>query len=103
MAEAIRTTDAERAAVIFYGLTLFVISVIVGALRATVARDRELLQPEVTEDEVNVLLLRTTPGLGFYAAVIAVAIVAPQLAAFGYLVIAIVAVANVRSTTITQN
>jgi len=65
MAEAIRTTDAERAAVIFYGLTLFVISVIVGALRATVARDRELLQPEVTEDEVNVLLLRTTPGLGF--------------------------------------
>jgi len=35
--------------------------------------------------------------------VIAVAIVAPQPAAFGYLVIANVAVANGRSTTITQN
>jgi len=103
VAEAIRTTDAERAAVIFYGLSLFVISVIVGALWATVARDPELLQPGVTEEEVNAILLRTTPGLGFYAAVIALAIVAPKVAAFGYLVIAIVAVANVRSTTITQS
>ena len=103
VAETIRTTDAERAAVIFYGLSLFVISVIVGALWATVARDPELLQPGVTEEEVNAILLRTTPGLGFYAAVIALAIVAPKVAAFGYLVIAIVAVANVRSTTITQS
>jgi len=103
MAEAIRTTDAERAAVIFYGLSLFAISIIVGALWGVVARDPELLEPDVSENEVNAILLRTTPGLGFYAAVIAVAIVAPHLAAFGYLVIAIVAVANVRSTTITQN
>jgi len=103
MAEAIRTTDAERAAVIFYGLSLFAISITVGALWGVVARDPELLEPDVSENEVNAILLRTTPGLGFYAAVIAVAIVAPHLAAFGYLVIAIVAVANVRSTTITQN
>jgi uncharacterized membrane protein len=103
MAEAIRTTDAERAAVIFYGLSLFVISIVVGALWGAVAREPELLEPEVTEDEVNAILLRTTPGLGFYAAVIALAIVAAQVAAFGYLVIAIVADANVRSTTITQN
>jgi len=103
VAEAIRSADAERAAVIFYGLWLLVISVVIGALWGTVARDPELLEPEVTEAEVKAILLRTTPGLGFYAAVIALAIVAPQVAAFGYLVIAIVAVANVRSTTITQN
>ena len=103
VAEAIRSADAERAAVIFYGLWLLVISVVIGWLWGTVARDPELLEPEVTEAEVKAILLRTTPGLGFYAAVIALAIVAPQVAAFGYLVIAIVAVANVRSTTITQN
>ena len=96
VAEAIRNTDAERAAVIFYGISLFVISVILSALWSTIARDRSLLRPEVTDAEVRSLLIRTTPGLGFYVGVILLAIFAPKVAAFGYLVIAIVATANVR-------
>ena len=36
--------------------------------------------------------MAATPNLGFYAVVIVLAIVAPEVAAFGFLVIAIVAV-----------
>ncbi len=49
MAEAIHDTSAERAAVIFYGGTLLVISLLVGALWGSIARDRHLLKPEVSE------------------------------------------------------
>ena len=55
-------------------------------------RDRDLLKPGVSEQEINAILLATTPSLGFYVGVIVLAIFAPEVAAFGYLVIAIVAV-----------
>ncbi len=95
MAEAIRETDAERAAVIFYGGTLLVISLLVSALWGAIARNRELLKPEVSEQEINKFLVATTPSLGFYVGVIVLAVFAPKVAAFGYLVIAIVAVLRV--------
>ena len=109
MAEAISSTDAERAAVIFYGLSLFVISITLSVLWRTVARDPSLRAPEVTDAEIKALVQRTTPGIGFYIGVILLAIFAPKVAAFGYLVIAIVAVTNARGDrtprrpTITQN
>ena len=92
MAEAIHETDAEHAAVIFYGGTLLVISLLVSALRGAITRERDLLKPEVSEQEINAILVATTPSLGFYVAVIVLAIFAPKVAAFGYLVIAIAAV-----------
>ena len=92
IAEAIHDDDAERAAVIFYGGSLLVISLLLGALWGSVARDRYLLRPEVTEQEVNEILRATTPNIAFYVGVTVLAIVAPRVAAFGYLVIAIVAV-----------
>jgi uncharacterized membrane protein len=95
MAEVIRETDAERAAVIFYGATLLVISLLLSALWGTITRDRDLLRPGVSEREINTILIATTPSLGFYVAVIVLAIFAPKVAAFGYLVIAIVAVSRV--------
>ena len=49
MAEAIHSSDAERAAVIFYGATLLVISSLLSALWGSVALDRHLLRPEVGE------------------------------------------------------
>jgi hypothetical protein len=61
-----------------------------------VARDRQLLRPEVTDDEVNAILLAASPSIGLYAGAIALAIVAPRAAAFGYLAIAVVAVLRVR-------
>ena len=96
VAEAIRDASAERAAVIFYGGSLLVISLLFSALWASVASDRSLLKPEVSENEVNAISRATTPNLGFYVAVIALAFLAPILAAFGYLVIAIVAVLRAR-------
>jgi uncharacterized membrane protein len=96
VAEAIHETEAERAAVIFYGATLLVISLLLSALWGAITRDRDLLKPEVSEREINTILIATTPSLGFYVAVIVLAIFAPEVAAFGYLVIAIVAVLRVR-------
>jgi TMEM175 potassium channel family protein len=92
VAEAIHDQSAERVAVIFYGLTLLAISLLFGALWGTVTLDRELLKPEVSDEEVNRILLATTPGIGFYAGATAIAIVAPRVAAIGYLVIAVVGV-----------
>jgi uncharacterized membrane protein len=74
MAEAIHTADAERAAVIFYGATLLVISLLLSALWGVIVRDRTLLEPEVDEREINAILSATTPSLAFYLAVIALAI-----------------------------
>jgi uncharacterized membrane protein len=96
VAEAIRNPDAERAAVIFYGGWLLVISLLLSALWASVASDRDLLKPEVSQKEVTAIARATTPNLGFYIVVIVLAFIAPTVAAFGYLVIAIVAVLRSR-------
>jgi uncharacterized membrane protein len=92
MAEAIdKTTDAERVAVIFYGLVLLAISVVTSVLWRYVAAHRDLLEPEVTDSEVTAITLLTTPSFGFYIVVVGLAFLAPQVAAFGYLLIAVVA------------
>ena len=53
MAEAIdNTTDAERAAVIFYGLVLLAIAVVTSVLWRYAAAHRDLLEPGVSDDEV---------------------------------------------------
>ena len=91
MAEAIHEPDATRTAVLFYGLTLFATSILLSLLWGSVAYDRHLLMPEVDDQEITAMLLATTPTLGFYLAIVAVAIVAPRVAAVGYLLVAIVA------------
>ncbi len=96
MAEALNSTNAERAAVLFYGGSLLVISVLLGALWGSVTLDRHLLRPEVDEKEINTITLAATPSIGFYVAVIALALVAPRAAVFGFLLIAIVGVLRVR-------
>jgi uncharacterized membrane protein len=96
MAEAVHSTDAERAAVIFYGGSLLVISFLFSALWGSVALDRHLLGPEVSEKEFNAIALTTAPSLGLYVGVIVLAIVAPRIAAFGYLVIAVLALLRAR-------
>ena len=92
VAEAIHLTSAERAAVIFYGLALLSISVVTAALWRYVARHRDLLEPDVTDDDVNAMTSVTAPSIGFYVVVVALAILAPEVAAFGYLLIAVVGV-----------
>ncbi len=96
IAEAIHNEDAARTAVVFYGGWLFVISVVFSALWGAVVLDRSLLEPGVTDDEVNAILKAATPSIGFYAGATAVAIVAPRVAAFGYLAIALLGVLRAR-------
>jgi uncharacterized membrane protein len=96
VAEAIRSDSAERVAVVFYGLVLLGISALFSALWGAVATDRELLEPDVTDEEVRTILLAASPNLGFYVGVTVVALVAPRVAAFGYLAIAVVAVLRAR-------
>ena len=71
------------------------ISCLFSALWGSVASNRDLLRPEVSEQEFN-----SSPGdhpsLGFYVGVIVLAILDPKVAVFGYLLIAIVAVLRVR-------
>ena len=50
----------------------------------------------MTDAEVNAIMRAATPSLGFYAGVIVLAFVAPKVAAFGYLVIAVLAVLRAR-------
>jgi uncharacterized membrane protein len=97
VAEAIRNTSAERAAVIFYGASLLVIALLFSALWGVVASDRSLLKPGVSEEQVDAIARATRPALGVYVAAIALAFVVPKLAAFGFLAIAIVAVLRARS------
>jgi uncharacterized membrane protein len=96
VAEAIRDTDAERVAVVFYGVWLLVISLVMGALWATAASDRDLLRPEVGEAEVEAILRATSPSIGFFACVTVAALLFPHVAAFGYLVVAILLVVRAR-------
>jgi uncharacterized membrane protein len=94
--EAILDRNTERPAVIFYGLTLFVISVLLGALWTAVEREPELLEPEVTRDEVSSILVMTAPNIALYGAVILLAVFAPRLAALGYLAVGILLVLRAR-------
>jgi uncharacterized membrane protein len=96
MAEAIESSNAERTAVIFYGGSLLVISGLFSALWGAVARDRHLLRQEVTEKEFNAIAIAATPNTGFYIGMIVLAVLAPRVAASGYLVIAVVAVLRAR-------
>ena len=96
MAEAIHQSDAERAAVIFYGATLLVISSLLSALWGSVTLDRHLLQPEVDEKEIKAITLAAAPNIGFYAVVIVLAFLAPVIAVYGFLLIAIVSVLRAR-------
>ena len=50
----------------------------------------------MSDEEVNAILRAVSPSIGFYAATIALAIVAPRAAAFGYLVIAVAGILRVR-------
>ncbi len=88
VAQAIHDSNAERAAVIIYGASLLVISLLFGALGLVIARDRGLLHPGVTEAEMAVLIRGPRPNIGFYVLVLVLAGVAPRVAAFGFLVIA---------------
>ena len=96
MAESISDADAERAAVIFYGLVLLVISTLLASLWRSAARRPDLLDPELGDEEIRRMSLAATPSIGFYVVVVVVGLLAPQVAAFSFLVVAVAVVITVR-------
>jgi hypothetical protein len=71
-------------------LVLLSISIVTAVLWRYVASHRDLLEPEVTDEEVTAMTSLTTPSIGFYVVVVLLAILAPEVAAFGFLLIAVV-------------
>jgi uncharacterized membrane protein len=97
VAESINTTThSERAAVIFYGATLLVISAIITTLCKWVAAHPELLRDDVAPADVLGLAKHTAPSAAFYTIVLGCALFVPTIAAFGFLAIAIIAVISDR-------
>ena len=103
MAEAIRDSDAERAAVVFYGIWLFVTFALISALWGAILRDRQLLKPEVTDQEINAITLAATPHTAAFLGATVLAIIFPKVAAFGYLAIAVIAVFRARGDDTTAS
>jgi uncharacterized membrane protein len=90
VAEAVSSTSAERVAVLFYGLTLLVISALVAAIGRYVA-DRDALRVEgVSSSDVRMVVALAEPSVSFYILLLVFAVFAPQLAAFGLLAVAAV-------------
>ncbi len=96
VAEAIDSSNAERTAVLFYGATLLVISVLVTGIIRYAGSQPELIE-EDGRDEIVALAAGASPNLGFYVVVLALAFLAPKVAAFGFLAIAVFAILRVRS------
>ena len=96
VAQTIRSTNAERAAVIFYGASLLVIRLLFSAMWASAITDRTLLKPEVTDREITQVQLDAAPNIGLFVGATALAIFAPRAAAFVYLAIALLGIARVR-------
>jgi uncharacterized membrane protein len=96
-AESIRSTSAERSAIIFYGLCLLAVSLILGALWSVASRDRTLLRPEVTDADIQALTRTTAPNVGFYIGATILAIFFPRAAALVYLIIAVTSVFRART------
>ena len=92
LAETINAPSEETAAVVFYGLVLLAISITASLLWRHIAANRDLLEPDVSDEEIKSIGNVTSPSIGFYAAIIVLAIFEPQVAAVGFLVIAVVSV-----------
>ena len=76
---------------LFYGATLLVISVIVSAMGRYVAAREELRAEGVAPEMCGRWSALAEPSLGFYVLLLVSAIFFPQLAAFGLLAVAAVA------------
>ncbi len=88
LAEYIRGYGPERIAVTIYGINLLAMSAMTSVVwRHAVGEG--MLSGEHPQDEVQEVTKKLTPSLGFYAAAIAIGLLAPRAAVFLYLAIAL--------------
>jgi uncharacterized membrane protein len=87
LAEHITQNDAERVAATVYGLTLLAAVGLLAVLWRSAVR-RRLVDPAATDADVRLLTRRLQPALAVYVLLIVLGLVLPQVAVFGYLLIA---------------
>jgi uncharacterized membrane protein len=88
LAESVNDEDAGRVATTIYGLTLLVTAVVLSAVwRYAVAE--QLVRPDTTDEDVQLLTKKLSPGLGGYAVMIVLGIFQPVVAVLGYLAVAV--------------
>ena len=87
LSEYIRSDQAERVAVTFYGLTLLVAGALLSVFWRYALHAR-LVRPNAGDEEITLLTHRLTPGLAAYAVLIIAGLFRPVAAVIGYLVIA---------------
>jgi uncharacterized membrane protein len=89
MAETIESAGAERVAVLFFGATLLVISVIVTVIARYAAGRDALLHEGVDSSEMQAIANRAAPSLASTGLLLVLAIFAPQVAALGLFVVSL--------------
>lgn len=82
------SNDAERAAVVFYGAVLFIISLLLSALWRY-ALEAGLVDVDLAADDRSEITTLLTPSLAFYAGTIILGLFAPKLAVLGMLAVAL--------------
>jgi uncharacterized membrane protein len=88
LAESVDDEDAGRVATTIYGLTLLITAVVLSAVWRYAVNEK-LVRPDTTDEDVQLLTKKLSPGLGGYAAMIVLGIFQPILAVLGYLAVAI--------------
>jgi uncharacterized membrane protein len=88
LAENYEADDAERVAVTVYGLNLLLASLTTSAMWQW-ARHARLVRSLSRDEDVRFLTRRLAPGVGGYAAILALGFFEPTLAVLGYLLIAL--------------
>jgi uncharacterized membrane protein len=95
MADGLGNDDAERAAVISYGVVLLAISVAMTAIGRHVAQREELRAADVARSDFDAVISFAVPSIAFYGLMLLFALLAPHLAAFGFLLVAVLPFARV--------
>jgi len=94
MALAIHNRDAERDAVIFYGATLFLISLLMSMLIRQIQSSPEVEVDAESVDFFKIAGHRTTPNLGYYLVLVAAAFAVPRVSAIGLFVVAAIGISR---------
>ena len=89
VAEYLNAENATRVAAVFYGLVLLLTAVSFRILWLHVARNRELLRADITDERVEELSESLTPSLIGYVVAILVGLALPHLAVALYFVVAV--------------
>jgi uncharacterized membrane protein len=93
--------DAERVAVTVYGLNLLLASLTLSAMWQW-ARHEGLVRAESRDEDLRYLSRRLAPGVGGYAAILAIGLFQPTIAVVGYLLIALFFLIPVGALRITR-